>query len=185
MFLTCSSHIMCQSASSYKVYIELKFWGFGPDWLSWGAGSYAPDKPLMDALRLHIRRHPDEVREAVFHPRLAGRYALFGEDYKKLAVPEDVPEDLRSIYVKKRFGIEHEAAAEEWKMLHTHEMADLLAEELEAMAPLQQLMQRMRQQADYARAQQDAERQAQQREAARQADAPRRVTVRSAEDFDF
>ena len=161
------------------------YWGFGPDWLSWGEGCYAADKPLMDALRLHIRRYPDEVREALYAPRLSGRFALYGEDYKKIAVPDDVPEDLRTLYVKKGFGIEHNGTREEWKMLHSHDMADLLARELSAMAPLQQLMQRMRQQAEYAQEQQVKEREAQQREAAKQAETPARITVRSAEEFEF
>ena len=66
------------------------YWGFGPDWLSWGCGCYAADKPLMDALRLHIRRQPDEVRR-VLHAAGAG-YAMYGEAYRRIAVPEDVPE---------------------------------------------------------------------------------------------
>lgn len=53
------------------------------------------------------------------------------------------------------------------------------------MAPLQQLMQRMRQQAEYAQEQQVKEREAQQREAAKQAETPARITVRSAEEFEF
>ena len=161
------------------------YWGFGPDWLGWGVGCYAADKPLMDALRLHIRRCPDEVREALYHPRLRDRFALYGESYRKIAVPDDVPEDLRALYVKKGFGIEHNGNAEEWKMLRSHDMADLLARELSAMAPLQQLMQRMRQQAEYAQEQQVKEREAQQREAAKQTQAPAKMTVRSAEEFEF
>ncbi len=161
------------------------YWGFGPDWLSWGEGCYAADKPLMDALRLHIRRHPDEVREVLYDPRIKDRFALYGESYRKITVPDDVPEDLRALYVKKGFGIEHSATAEEWRMLHTRDMADLLARELSAMAPLQQLMRRMRQQAEYAQEQQAKELEAQQREAAKQADIPARITVRSAEDFEF
>ena len=70
-------------------------------------------------------------------------------------------------------------------MLHSHDMADLLARELSAMAPLQQLMQRMRQQAEYAQEQQVKEREAQQREAAKQTQAPAKMTVRSAEEFEF
>jgi len=159
------------------------WWGFGPDWLSWGMGCYGTDKPLMDALRLHIRRHPDEVRKAL--SGLQRDYVMYGEDYKKIAVPDDVPEDLRHLYVKKGFGVEHNATKDEWQKLYSHDMADLLARELSVMAPLHQLMQRMRAQAEYAQAQQAREREAQQREAAKQADVKTKVVVRSAEEFEF
>ena len=159
------------------------WWGFGPDWLSWGMGCYGTDKPLMDALRLHIRRNPDEVRTIV--RALEKDYVMYGEDYKKISVPEDVPEDLRYLYIKKGFGVEHNATAEEWKKLYSHDMADLLAKELTAMAPLHQMMQRMRAQAEYAQEQQTREREAQQREAAKMADVPTKVVVRSAEEFEF
>lgn len=163
------------------------YWGFGPEWLSWGTGCYAADKPLMDALRLHIRRRPDEVRDVIFAPGIRDRYEIYGESYKKLAVPEDVPEDLRDLYVRKGFGIEHNATEAEWKALHSHDMADILAAELAAMAPLQQLMQRMRQQSEYAQAQQVKEREAEQRAAVLAASAPQpgKITVRSADEFEF
>ena len=160
------------------------YWGFGPDWLSWGEGCYAADKPLMDALRLHIRRHPDEVRQALFDPRLKGRFTLYGEPYKKLAVPDDVPEDLRALYVKKGFGIEHSGTPEEWSMLHTHDMAELLARELAAMAPLQQLMRRMRQSAEAAQAILERET-AQQAPQMAQTTRPARLAVRGADEFEF
>jgi len=53
------------------------------------------------------------------------------------------------------------------------------------MAPLHQLMQRMRAQAEYAQAQQVREREAQQREAMKMADVSTKITVRSAEEFEF
>jgi len=161
------------------------YWGFGPDWLSWGCGCYGTDKPLMDALRLTIRENPDEVREAFAHPRIRDGFAIYGESYKKLAVPDDVPEDLRFLYIKKGFGIEHEGTKAEWAALHTHEMADILARDLAAMAPLQQMMQRMRAKAEYAQERQAREREALQREAAKQPELPSRLSVRSAEDFEF
>ena len=163
------------------------YWGFGPDWIGWGCGCYATDKPLMDALRLHIRRHPEEVREALFRPMLA-RYKLYGEDYKKIAVPEDVPQDLRHLYVKKGFGLDYNGGEEEWKQLRSHEMADVLARELTAMAPLQQLMQRMRAQAEHAQLEQQREREAEQRAALRgelDVKKPEKMAVRSADEFEF
>lgn len=169
------------------------YWGFGPDWLGWGCGCYDTDKPLMDALRLHIRRSPDEVREALRRPGLEGRFAMYGGSYKKIAVPGDVPEDLRALYVKKGFGLEHEGTQEEWKALGTHEMADILAADLAAMAPLQQLMQRMRQQAEHAQqetareleAQARAEGQERLRQEERDGQHAARLTVRSADEFEF
>ena len=161
------------------------YWGFGPEWLSWGCGCYAADKPLMDALRLEIRQNPEAVREAFAVSRIRESFMIYGEAYKKIVVPEDVPEDLRFLYVKKGFGIEHNGTPAEWKALHTHETADILARDLAAMAPLHQLMQRMRTQAEYAQAQQVKEREAQQREAAKKADLPTKITVRSAEEFEF
>ena len=164
------------------------YWGFGPDWLSWGCGCYAADKPLMDALRLTIRREPDVVRAALAPLRIGDRYEMYGESYKKLTVPEDVPQDLMELYVKKGFGVEHNATKEEWTMLYSHEMADLLAGELAVMAPLQQLMQRMRQQAEYAQEEQVREREVQQRAAvieSQKVQAPTRRIVRSADEFEF
>lgn len=159
------------------------YWGFGPDWVSWGCGSYGTDKPLMDALRLTIRREPETVRAIFNHPEIKGRFALFGEDYKKIKVPEDVPDDLRALYVKKGFGIEQIPDKADWALLRSHAMADRLARDLSAMAPLQQLMQRMRALAE--QAQREAVRE---REAAVQAEMqidPAKLTVRSAEEFEF
>ena len=163
------------------------YWGFGPDWLGWGCGCYDVDKPLMDALRLHIRREPDEVRAALSHRGLRERFTMYGEAYKKIAVPDDVPEDLRALYVKKGFGLEHNGTDAEWRLLGTHGMADLLAADLAAMGPLQQLMRRMRTQAEHAQQERQREREEEQRAALRgELDAkPRHLTVRKAEEFDF
>lgn len=161
------------------------YWGFGPDWMGWGCGCYAADKPLMDALRLYIRQSPQEVRAALHQPGLEGRFELYGEEYRRISVPKDVPEDLRGLYVRKGFGLEHSGSQEDWAALRTHEMADLLAADLLAMAPLQQLMRRMRAQAE--RAQEETARQMEEERRARTAQvAPKaQLTVRSAEEFEF
>ncbi len=161
------------------------WWGFGPDWLSWGCGCYGADKPLMDALRLEIRQNPEAVREAFAVSRIREAFDIYGEHYRKLAVPDDVPDDLKFLYVKKGFGIEHNGTQAEWKALFSHETADILARDLAAMAPLHQLMQRMRAQAEYAQEQQVREKEAQQREAAKLSGVPTKITVRSTEEFEF
>ncbi|MGN0995509.1 MAG: DUF2461 family protein [Candidatus Ventricola sp.] len=155
------------------------YWGFGPDWLSWGCGCYAADKPLMDALRLHIRRQPDDVRRALCSA--GAGYEMYGEAYRRITVPDDVPEDLRALYVRKGFGLEHSGTQAEWAALHTHQMADILARELTALAPLQQLMRRMRQSADAAQAILERENTRQAPQAVR----PARLSVRGADEFEF
>ena len=161
------------------------YWGFGADWLGWGCGSYYTDKPMMDALRMEIRRHPDEVRGAL--KPLAGRFAMYGEDYKKIAVPKDVPEDLKALYIKKYVGFDHDGTQEEWAMLHTHAMADVIAADLSKMAPMHRLMRRMRAQAEQAAQEAIREREEQARAAALQ-DAvakPEKLAIRTAEEFEF
>ena len=163
------------------------YWGFGPDWISWGCGSYGTDKPLMDALRLHIRREPEEVRAIFQNPEIKGRFVLDGESYKRIAVPDDVPEDLRGLYVKKGFSLEQLPDKKDWELLSSHAMADRLRRDLYAMAPLQQLMQRMRSQAE--QAQQDMVREAEKKarkEIQKEAEPEAAVlTVRSVDEFEF
>lgn len=167
------------------------YWGFGPDWYGWGCGMYADDKPVMDALRLAIRREPEKVRAALNAPGIPGRYALYGEDYSRIAVPDDVPEDLRAVYVKRGFGIENIPNAADWPEIFSRAAADRVARELRAMAPLYLLMQGMRAQAEYAQA--EAVREREQREKEREAKTKREenarraamVTARSAEEFEF
>lgn len=160
------------------------YWGFGPDWLGWGCGCYYPDKPLMDALRLHIRKEADDVRRCL--RALDGRFEMYGEDYKKLAVPADVPEDLRALYVKKHFGFEHNGTQADWALWHTHDMADAIAADLSRMAPLHQLMRRMRDEAEHAAQEAVREREARARaEAQTGAAKPGRLVVRSTDEFEF
>lgn len=120
------------------------YWGFGPDWLGWGCGSYGPDKPLMDAMRQTIRREPDTVREALLPLQIGKEYQLFGESFRRMNVPEEVPGDLRGLYGMKYFGAESVTREADWEDLLSHAAADRLTRELEHMAPLLQLMASLR-----------------------------------------
>ena len=143
---------------------------------------------VFGLLRLHIRREPDEVRALFNATEIKGRYALYGESYTKLAVPDDVPDDLRALYVKKGFGIENVPAQGDFNELFSRAAADRLARELAAMAPLQQFMQRMRAQAEHAQQEVVRERERNNLLRAKQAEAAQRaasVTARSADEFEF
>ncbi len=158
------------------------YWGFGPDWYSWGCGMYASDKPVMDALRLHIRRHPEEVRALFMAPEIRDRYAIYGERYVRLAVPEDVPDDLRDLYVRRGFGIENIPDPSDWKALFSRECAERLAREITAMAPLQRFMRQMRLKAEAAQQAAVREREA---KARAQGGDTRVIIARREDEFEF
>ena len=163
------------------------YWGFGPDWLGWGCGSYGPDKPLMDALRARIRLNPDEVRaalaplELVSPGRPGGRFSLYGEPFKRMAVPEQVPEDLRGLYAMKYFGAESVPETEAWTQLKSHAMAERLTAELERMAPVLRLMKELRAQAG---APELPQQQAQEKTPEGKPDT-KGLSIRTAEEFEF
>ena len=120
------------------------YWGFGPDWLGWGCGSYSADRPLMDALRVLIRRDPRQVERALAQLELGKRYTLYGEPFRRMTVPPEVPDALRTLYHMKYFGAESVSDSADWDALWSHAAAERLTEELERMAPLLQLMTALR-----------------------------------------
>ena len=69
-----------------------------------GLGFYAANRPLMNALRRHMRLSPAEP--AAIWKKQADEFKLYGEAYKRLSVPEEVPEILRPWYVRKSFYLE-------------------------------------------------------------------------------
>ena len=137
----------------------------------------------MDALRLHIRKEADDVRRCL--RALDGRFEMYGE-LQKLAVPADVPEDLRALYVKKHFGFEHNGTQADWALWHArHGGRD--CRRLSRMAPLHQLMRRMRDEGGTCRAGSRLRAGGQGARAETQTGAakPGRLVVRSADEFEF
>ena len=85
------------------------------------------------------------VREALRPLELGRRYTLYGEPFRKLAVPEDVPEDLRALYRMKYFGAQSVPETADWEMLWSHAAAECVTAELERMGPVLRLMAQCRQ----------------------------------------
>ena len=153
------------------------YWGFGPDWLGWGCGSYCADRPLMDAFRTLIRTDPDQVRDAIAALHPGQRYALYGEAFRKITIPPDVPEDLKPLYVMKYLGAESAQATEkDWEQLFTRELVDRITQEIHSMAPLVRLMTGLRT---------EAYRPGKAETAEVRPVAGGKLTVRSAEEFEF
>lgn len=120
------------------------YWGFGPDWMGWGCGSYGTDRPLMDAFRQRILTAPDQVREVFQAEGFPKRYVIGGEEYRKMKVPESVPEDLRPLYTLKYLSVSHDATEAEWALMRTPEFVRQMVAEINAMTPLLRLMKELR-----------------------------------------
>ena len=73
----------------------------GVEGVFYGMGAYAPERARMNALRRHLRLAPEEP-EALL-AELGERFTLYGETYKRLAVPEELPEALVPLYIRKSY----------------------------------------------------------------------------------
>lgn len=71
---------------------------------SYGMGYYQGYKPLMNALRRRIVNEPDRILE-LWTP-LRGQFALYADVYKRMPIPESVPDELRALYPVKNFYFE-------------------------------------------------------------------------------
>ena len=73
----------------------------GVEGVFYGMGAYAPERARMNALRRHLRLAPDEP-EALLNA-LKGQFTLHGQTYKRLAVPDGLPEALIPLYRLKSY----------------------------------------------------------------------------------
>lgn len=98
---------------------------------SWGLGMYLDNKPLMNALRRQLREHPEDVRAALAP---AAGFMQIGSSYKRMAIPEEVPEDLRLWYPLKTFGLQKEEKS--WEALEDVNLWQRIQSDFEALSPL-------------------------------------------------
>ena len=73
----------------------------GVEGVYFGMGAYAPERARMNALRRHLRLAPEEPKALL--DALEGQFTLFGQAYKRLAVPEELPRALVPLYLRKSY----------------------------------------------------------------------------------
>ena len=120
------------------------YWDAYPESSSWGCGAYGENKPVMDALRARMLEHPEEMLAILNAPDFKGRFVLEGPDYKKLAVPDALPEALRPLYNKKGFYF-HQAtdAEQDLELIFSGRIVERVSRDLRALGPLYRYMRRM------------------------------------------
>lgn len=100
--------------------------------VSCGMGFYSQNKPMLNALRQCILTDPDSFR-AVIEP-LQGKYHCFANCFKRISIPERVPEDLRSWYAVKNFYYQKSSA--DMDLIASPALAEWVKEGFRDLAPL-------------------------------------------------
>ncbi|MBQ9309032.1 MAG: DUF2461 domain-containing protein [Clostridia bacterium] len=122
---------------------SLGFWfEYGPGRLTWGLGSWGENRPLMDRFRRELAAKPSYYRGLIDSCGLPERHLMLSSDgFKRIAIPEGLPQALEPWYRSKDFGLIQtypdirEASSRD---ILTHVRGDYLA-----MAPIYRMLQGM------------------------------------------
>ena len=112
------------------------YWDVSPEAMHWGFGYYAENKRTMDRVRRRIVAKPQEIIDLLTRCGVPERFTLQGDAYKRLAVPDEAPEGLRALYVKKGFYFENATGAQDFDALFSGAIAENLREDYLRVAPL-------------------------------------------------
>lgn len=99
---------------------------------SYGMGIYNENKPMMNALRRAILTQPDSILDA-WTP-IREEFPLYGSSYRRMAIPETVPEALRPLYPLK--GFYFEKALTNFQLLKSPALVDEIVGGFQRMVPL-------------------------------------------------
>ena len=106
--------------------------------VSWGLGFWGENKKAMEHMRRRMVAKPKEF-SALNALLKKNDFALAGEDYKRLKVPDDLNPAVADWYPKKELLFVKEKI--DPAIIFTPAFADTLAEDFKALAPVYHLMQ--------------------------------------------
>jgi len=99
---------------------------------SCGMGYYRAAKPLMNALRRRMATEPGNLIE-ILRP-LEGEFTLQTENYRRMAIPDSVPDVLRPLYPTKGFYFEKQL--NDFDLLKSPALAEEIARSFRLLAPM-------------------------------------------------
>jgi len=112
------------------------YWEVSPEAMHWGFGYYAQNKQTTDRVRRRIIAKPREIIDLFANCGVPERFLLQGDAYRRLAVPPEVPEELRELYVKKGFYFQNAVGAQDFDALFSGAIVERLREDFLSVAPL-------------------------------------------------
>ena len=99
---------------------------------SYGMGFYNANKPFMNALRRRLLIEPETVQEML--APMGSEFTLHANSYRRMAVPEQVPEALRPLYPLK--GFYFEKTLTDFSLLKSPALADEIIDGYRRMTPM-------------------------------------------------
>ena len=109
------------------VYVDISDSGVG-----YGMGFYDENRPLMKAHRLQLEKDPGEFLEIV--TEIEKEFTLFAKSFKRMPVPESLPETLRKWYPLKGFYVEK--TIRDFSLLKSPALADEIIRGYQSLVPL-------------------------------------------------
>lgn len=104
---------------------------------SCGMGYYRAAKPLMNALRRRMVTEPERLI-SLLEP-LESEFTLFSENYRRMAIPEELPEILRQLYPTK--GFYFEKPLNDFSLLKSPALTEEIARSFRLLAPMYHYLQ--------------------------------------------
>jgi uncharacterized protein (TIGR02453 family) len=101
---------------------------------SYGMGFYNENRPLMNALRRRILTEPEKVLEKT--NSALDEFTLHANAFRRMNIPEDVPEPLKAWYTLKGFYVEREV--NDFDLIHSAGLADEIKRGFGHLKPLYQ-----------------------------------------------
>ncbi len=108
---------------------------FGPDRLDWGLGIWGENRAMMDVFRKKMEANPEGMLAMIDSMNLPEhRLGLGGRYFKRMAVPESIPECLKRWYLCRDFYVGKVDPPYEWAF--SEKLKSEMMKDFKAMAPL-------------------------------------------------
>lgn len=128
-----------ERVNSAELYFDLSASGG-----SFGMGYYRATKPLMNALRRRMVTEPERVAK-LMSPVLR-EFTLSTDNYRRMAVPETIPEILRPLYPTR--GFYFSKPLNDFALLKSPALAEEIARGYRLLTPMHQYLQTLTPEAD-------------------------------------
>ncbi len=115
------------------------YFEFGPDRLSWGLGIWGENREMMDLFRKRMRANPDGTLALLDNMNLPEhRLGLGGTVFRKMPVPDEIPERLKRWYTSREMYIGKVAPVYRWAF--SEKILTEVRRDFRALSPLYQML---------------------------------------------